>query len=146
METSENMQSAMGMNASASTNYAGFWIRLVAYIIDAIVLQIPSYTMELVYGDLLSIVTSYILSLIIGGVYFIYFLSSEMMATPGKMAVGLIITDEHGDRIGAGTAAVRYICYIISAIPLYIGFFIIGFTEKRMGLHDMIARTRVVYK
>ena len=127
------------MSSPQSANYAGFWIRFVAMLIDTIIVMIPS--MVLIFAELPSLI-----GLVLGLAYWIYFPSSEYMATPGKMAVGLIITDEHGDRIGAGTAAVRYICYIISAIPLYIGFFIIGFTEKRMGLHDMIARTRVVYK
>ena len=142
METSENMQSAMGMNASASTNYAGFWIRLVAYIIDAIVLLIPNYAI----GMVVPMMTANLFSIIVGAVYVIYFLSSEMMATPGKMAVGLIVTDGDGNRISAGTAATRWIGYIISAIVLGIGFFMIGFTEKKEGLHDKIAGTLVVYK
>ena len=127
------------MSSPQPANYAGFWIRFVAYLIDVVIIMIPS--MIIIFVGLPSL-----LQLIISIGYFIYFPSSEYMATPGKMAVGLIITDEHGNRIGAGTAAVRYLCYIISAIPIYIGFIIIGFTEKRMGLHDMIARTRVVYK
>ena len=142
METSENMQSAMGMNASASTNYAGFWIRFVAYIIDAIILAIPNFAI----GMVVSIPVSNILSLVISGGYFIYFFSSEMMATPGKMAMGLIVTDGDGNRISAGTAATRWIGYFISAIVLLIGFFMIGFTEKKEGLHDKLAGTLVVYK
>jgi len=127
------------MSSPHPMNYAGFWIRLVAYLIDVVVVMIPG--MLIIYAGLPSI-----LNLILGLAYFIYFPSSEYMATPGKMALGLIITDEHGNRIGAGTAAVRYIGYLISILTVGIGFFIIGFTEKRMGLHDMIARTRVVYK
>ena len=127
------------MSSSQPVNYAGFWIRFVAYLIDVVVVMIPGTI--IIFAGLPSLI-----NLVLGLAYWIYFPSSEYMATPGKMAVGLIITDEHGNRIGAGTAAVRFLCYIISAIPLYIGFIIIGFTEKRMGLHDMIARTRVVYK
>ena len=127
------------MSSPQSMNYAGVWIRFVAYLIDVIIIMIPSII--IIFAGLPSL-----LQLIIGIAYFIYFPSSEYMATPGKMALGLIITDEHGNRIGAGTAAVRYIGIIIASLPLGIGLFIIGFTEKRMGLHDMIARTRVVYK
>ena len=142
MEASENVQDTMGMNPSASTNYAGFWIRLVAYIIDAIVLLIPNYAI----GMMVSMEVANILSIVIYGGYVIYFLSSEMMATPGKMAVGLIVTDGDGNRISAGTAATRWIGYFISAIVLLIGFIMIGFTEKKEGLHDKIAGTLVVYK
>ena len=127
------------MSSPQPMNYAGFWIRFVAYLIDVIIIMIPG--MLIISAGLPSL-----LNLILGLAYFIYFPSSEYMATPGKMALGLIITDEHGNRIGAGTAAVRYIGIIIASLPLGIGLFIIGFTEKRMGLHDMIARTRVVYK
>ena len=127
------------MSSPQPANYAGFWIRFVAYLIDVVIIMIPSMIIIFVGQPSL-------LQLIISIGYFIYFPSSEYMATPGKMALGLVITDEHGNRIGAGTAAVRYIGIIIASIPLGIGLFIIGFTEKRMGLHDMIARTRVVYK
>ena len=127
------------MSSPQPMNYAGFWIRFVASLIDFIIIMIPSYV--IFYAGLPSL-----LGLVLGIAYWVYFPSSEYMATPGKMALGLIITDEHGNRIGAGTAAVRYICYIISAIPLYIGFFMIGFTEKKHGLHDKIASTQVVYK
>ena len=127
------------MSSPQPVNYAGFWIRFVASLIDFIIILIPSYV--IFFTGLPSL-----LGLVLGIAYWVYFPSSEYMATPGKMALGLIITDEHGNRIGAGTAAVRYICYLISAIPLYIGFFMIGFTEKKHGLHDKIASTQVVYK
>ena len=127
------------MSNNDSMNYAGFWIRFVAYLIDFVVVMIPG--MLIIYAGLPSI-----LNLVLGLAYWIYFPSSEYMATPGKMALGLIITDEHGNRIGAGAAAVRYIGYIISALIFCIGFIMIGFTEKKHGLHDMIASTQVVYK
>lgn len=127
------------MSSPQPANYAGFWIRFVAYLIDVVVVMIPGTI--IIFAGLPSLI-----NLVLGLAYYIYFPSSEYMATPGKMALGLIITDEHGNRIGAGTAAVRYIGYLISMITVGIGFIIIGFTEKRMGLHDMIARTRVVYK
>ena len=127
------------MSSPQPANYAGFWIRFVAYLIDVVVVMIPGTI--IIFAGLPSLI-----NLVLGLAYYIYFPSSEYMATPGKMALGLIITDEHGNRIGAGTAAVRYIGYMISMITVGIGFIIIGFTEKRMGLHDMIARTRVVYK
>ena len=120
-------------------NYAGFWIRFVAYLIDGVVVMIPG--MLIISAGLPSLI-----NLVLGLAYYIYFPSSEYMATPGKMALGLIITDEHGNRIGAGTAAVRYIGYMISILIIGIGFIMIGFTEKKRGLHDMIASTQVVYK
>ena len=127
------------MSSPRPMNYAGFWIRFVASLIDFIIIVIPSYV--IFFAGLPSL-----LGLVLGIAYWVYFPSSEYMATPGKMALGLIITDEHGNRIGAGTAAVRYIGYIISILTVGIGFLMIGFTEKKRGLHDMIASTQVVYK
>ena len=127
------------MSNNQPMNYAGFWIRLVAYLIDFVVVMIPGTL--IIYAGLPSL-----LNLVLGIAYWIYFPSSEYMATPGKMALGLIITDEHGNQIGAGAAAVRYIGYIISMLIIFIGFIMIGFTEKKRGLHDMIASTQVVYK
>ena len=69
-----------------------------------------------------------------------------MMGTPGKAICGLKITDESGNKISVGKAILRYIGYIISALVLYIGFIIVGFTENKRGLHDMVASTRVTYK
>ena len=69
-----------------------------------------------------------------------------MMGTPGKALLGLKITDDFGSQISAGKAILRYVGYIISALTLYIGFIIVGFTENKRGLHDMVASTRVTYK
>ena len=140
MMPNEMSSSPLEQGTSPQTaNYAGFWIRFVAFFIDVIIIMIPSYI--IFFAELPSL-----LGLVLGIAYWVYFPSSEYMATPGKMALGLIITDEHGNRIGAGTAAVRYIGYIINAITVGIGFIMIGFTEKKRGLHDMIASTQVVYK
>ena len=78
--------------------------------------------------------------------YHIYFPSSNMMATPGKAILGLKITDDFGSQISAGKAVLRYVGYIINALTLNIGFLIVGFTDNKRGLHDMVASTRVTYK
>jgi uncharacterized RDD family membrane protein YckC len=70
--------------------------------------------------------------------------SSSMQATLGKMALGLKVTDLNGKQISFGKATGRYFAKIISAIILLIGFIMVAFTEKKQGLHDMIAGTLVV--
>jgi len=62
------------------------------------------------------------------------------------MSLGIVVTDLEGRRISFGTATRRYLSKIISAVVLYIGFILIGFTEKKQGLHDMIAQCLVVVK
>jgi uncharacterized RDD family membrane protein YckC len=58
----------------------------------------------------------------------------------------LEVTDLEGHRIGFGRASGRFFGKIISAITLYIGFLMAGFTEKKQALHDMMAGTLVIRK
>ena len=130
---------------------AGFWIRLVASIIDGVILLVAYFIILFVLGaigvDYFTMFTfASTLSFIFALGYHIFFPSSNMMGTPGKALLGLKITDESGNKIGVGKAILRYIGYIISALVLYIGFIIVGFTENKRGLHDMVASTRVTYK
>lgn len=130
---------------------AGFWIRLVAVIIDVILVGIGYvvilFALTAIGVDYYTLFTfASILSFIWVFGYHIYFPSSDMMGTPGKALLGLKITDDFGSQISAGTAILRQVGYLISGLTLYIGFIIVGFTENKRGLHDMVASTRVTYK
>ena len=125
---------------------AGFWIRLVAMIIDGILVGIGYSVILFVMLAIEMFALVSILGFVWGFGYHIYFPSSNMMATPGKAVLGLKITDESGSQISAGTAVLRWLGYIISGLTLYIGFLIVGFTDNKRGLHDMVASTRVTYK
>ncbi|MER3416968.1 MAG: hypothetical protein C4297_12250 [Gemmataceae bacterium] len=72
--------------------------------------------------------------------------SSRTQATLGKMALGITVTDLEGNRIGFGKATGRFFGKIISALIFYIGFVMAAFTEKKQGLHDMMAGCLVVNK
>ena len=132
--------------------YGGFWIRLVAYIIDAIILGIVGAILGAIFG--LSLMsgadmehydpTLNIVSLIIGWLYFALFESSERGATPGKMALGLRVVTGDGKRLSFLNATGRYFAKIVSALILFIGFIMIGFTQHKRGLHDMMANTLVI--
>jgi len=78
--------------------------------------------------------------------YYALFEASHFQATPGKMALGLVVTDETGHRIGFGRATGRYFAKLISALILYIGFMMAGWTEKKQALHDILASTLVLKK
>ena len=125
---------------------AGFWIRFVAAIIDGIIVGVGYVILMFAMIAIEMYALAMILSFIWALGYHIYFPSSDMMGTPGKALLGLKITDESGNKIGVGKAILRYIGYIISGLVLYIGFIIVGFTENKRGLHDMVASTRVTYK
>ena len=78
--------------------------------------------------------------------YFSLMESSRLQATVGKLAVGIVVTDENGMRIGFGRATGRYFAKFISAIILGIGYLMAGWTQRKQALHDMIAGTLVVRK
>ncbi|WP_296719745.1 RDD family protein [Erythrobacter sp.] len=133
-------------------NYAGFWIRVVAYIIDIIPLAIIGFILAMISGDPLidadpdAAVAGFsdLAGLIIGIAYFVGFESSAYQATPGKMALGLIVTDLDGRRISPLRALGRYFAKILSGLILLIGFIMVAFTDRKQGLHDFLASTLVV--
>ncbi|PKP99168.1 MAG: hypothetical protein CVT76_00945 [Alphaproteobacteria bacterium HGW-Alphaproteobacteria-15] len=133
-------------------NYAGFWIRVVAYIIDSVPLAIIGVVLALSSGESLinpdpaAPLFSFndFVGLVIGIAYFVGFESSSYQATPGKMALGLIVVDSDGRRISPARAVGRYFAKILSALILLIGFIMVAFTERKQGLHDFIAGTLVV--
>ncbi len=147
--------------AAQAPAYAGFWLRFLAYVIDALVLGLVSAFASAFLGavaggvlgitgtapDAIAAVGSLIGMLVGLLVYWLYFSimeSSGKQGTLGKMALGLAVTDGAGRPIGFGRASGRYFAKIVSAIPLGIGFLMAGFTGRKQALHDMIAGTLVV--
>jgi uncharacterized RDD family membrane protein YckC len=136
---------------SAQVAYGGFWIRLVAYIIDAILLSIAVGVVGAVAGinffdpdfETYNASANFI-SLLAGWLYFALLESSERGATVGKMAMGLRVVTDQGQRLSFLNATGRYFAKIISALILCIGFIMIAFTDRKRGLHDMIAGTLVI--
>jgi hypothetical protein len=70
---------------------------------------------------------------------------SAWQATPGKRLCGIYITRADGRMINGWLAFGRISAATLSLIPLCIGFFMIGWTRQKTGLHDLVCRTRVVY-
>ena len=120
--------------------YAGFWIRVVAAIIDGIIVGIVGGILRAVLDDNLA----GLINVIVGLAYYAGMESSARQATFGKSLLGMKVTDLDGNRISFLRATGRYFAKIISAFILLIGFIMVAFTEKKQGLHDMIASTLVV--
>ena len=137
---------------STPVGYGGFWIRVVAYIIDAILISLVFGVVTSIFGiryinmDDLSQIdpTTNLLSLAIAWLYFALLESSERGATVGKMAMGLRVVSNDGKRISFMNATGRYFAKILSAMIFCIGFIMIAFTDRKRGLHDMIASTLVI--
>lgn len=153
--------------------YAGFWMRFVAYFIDNIIIgfiefllvlpllgllgynvalgqtlsEIENADPDLLVPIIASAVSGIALSaLLITWFYYALMQSSAKQATIGKMALGIKVTDVNGERLTFARASLRYFSKILSNLFLMIGYIMAGFTEKRQALHDMIANTYVVRK
>jgi uncharacterized RDD family membrane protein YckC len=131
--------------------YGGFWIRVVAYFIDGIVLSIVVAIIAFAIGVnvIMGARGQFNPTLNLGAlaIYWLYFAlmeSSERGATLGKMAVGLRVVTGQGQRLSFLNATGRYFAKFVSAIILGIGFIMVAFTERKRGLHDMIADTLVI--
>jgi uncharacterized RDD family membrane protein YckC len=126
--------------AGSDTQYAGFWKRFLAYLIDAIILGAIGGILTMQMDDTAaSSVTT-----IIGWLYFAGLESSARQATLGKSVLGIYVTDLDGNRISFLRATGRYFAKFISAIILMIGFIMAAFTPRKQALHDMIASTLVL--
>lgn len=158
--------------AAALEDFAGFWKRVAAFILDAIILQIPSYfimkmmgndaaqeTMKqsllAAPGDAHAMLAAYhqyyatmaaavLITTVLAWLYFAVCQSSTWQATLGKLALGIRVTDLQGRRISFPRALGRYPAKIISYITLCIGFMMAGWTRRKQALHDMICSTLVL--
>jgi uncharacterized RDD family membrane protein YckC len=129
---------------TAMKEYAGFWIRTGAYLIDLVIMYAVNFVIMLAMAG--TEPWGSIVNLLIGVAYFGFMESSEHQATLGKMAVGIKVGDRNGDQISFGNAIGRYFAKIISALLLCIGFMMVGWDEKKQGIHDKLADTYVFYK
>jgi uncharacterized RDD family membrane protein YckC len=150
--------------------YAGFWWRFLAIIIDGLILGVVKWIIitpilaTLGFGAYKAATSGqmdetaaigmvgafagamamvWIFTIIAGWLYFSLMESSKFQGTIGKLALGIIVTDMEGNKITFGRATGRYFGKIVSAIILYVGFMMAGFTEKKQGLHDILASTLV---
>jgi uncharacterized RDD family membrane protein YckC len=141
--------------------FGGFWIRVVAALIDAIAVGIVTGPISLLIGviaglaghavaipkpgvDLASFLITGSFSTLANWLYASLLESSSYQATLGKMALGLKVTDLEGHRISFARATGRHFAKILSGLLLCVGFIMVGFTRYKQGLHDMIAGTLVI--
>jgi uncharacterized RDD family membrane protein YckC len=128
--------------------YAGFWRRVAAAVIDGILVGIVSGIVTAIAGGISddARVIAQLLLLVAAYVYYAGMESSVYQATVGKIALGIQVTDLNGNRISFLRALGRNLAEILSALILFIGYIMVAFTAKKQGLHDMIAGTLVVKK
>jgi len=152
------------------TNYAGFGKRLLAFIIDLILISIVQWviltpilaaigigaannmeTMSDDPGAMLGAIGAafgviQVVTTVVWVLYYTLMESSKSQATVGKMALSIKVTDVNGAKLDFVKALIRNVSKIVSSAILFIGYIMAAFTEKKQGLHDIIAGTIVVNK
>ncbi len=150
-----------GVRVAGNMEYAGFWIRVGAKLIDGIIQSIINMIFYIPVGMItasigssepgdMSVFTgiyliSFVIQMIVPILYNTWFVG-KYGATPGKMACRLRIIRSDGARVSYRRAFGRVFAEWISAIFLGIGYLMAAFDQEKRALHDHICDTRVVYK
>jgi len=144
--------------------YGGFWIRLVAYLVDNVIISAVTAPLFLIFllPSIIKIVhavqaeqepppevfgaflVAIPLIFVAHWLYEALMTSSSWQATVGKRVFRLKVTDLTGNRISFARATGRFFSKILSRMIMHIGFIMIAFTQRKQGLHDMIAGTLVM--
>lgn len=132
--------------------YAGFWIRFGAMLIDLVVMIIVLYIpLTMIYGEeywigeqfiygFWDVILGYIVPIIVTIWFWLRY-----SGTPGKMATKLRIVDAAtGNKMTTGQAIGRYFAYTIAILPLCLGLIWVGIDKKKQGWHDKLAGTVVI--
>jgi uncharacterized RDD family membrane protein YckC len=142
-------------------NYAGFWLRFAAAMIDGVLIIAVFCPIGFALGAMGAATGAdgneagqaafagiqlifQIFSLIVGWLYEALLESSSWQGTVGKKVLGIRVTDMDGNRISFGRATGRHFAKLLSQMICFVGFIMVAFTERKQGLHDMIAGTLVL--
>jgi len=133
--------------------YAGFWIRLGAFLIDSIILMIIiAPVLTFIYGTgywlgerqgvygVWDVLLNFVFPIVVTIWFWLRF-----AATPGKMLCRLkIVNVKTGGELSLGQATGRYFAYIPAMLPLCLGLIWVGIDKKKQGWHDKLASTVVI--
>ncbi len=160
-----------GLAVSRGFTYAGFWLRVVAALVDGLILGLALLVLivplifltgfaatfgalaqhrgqpdpAVIGGFIMIVLVFALISLIAQWLYHAYLESGDKQATYGKQVLGLYVTDLMGNRVTFGRASGRFFAKIVTGmVPLGIGYMMAGFTERKQALHDMIASCLVL--
>ena len=134
--------------------YAGFWIRVGAAIIDTLLIMVITFPLLVsIYGwdyfdaevtGMIAGPADALISWVLPAVAVILFWVYRQ-ATPGKMLLSLRIQDANsGGRLSWGQSIGRYLAYFVATLPLCLGLIWVAFDKKKQGWHDKLAHTVVV--
>jgi uncharacterized RDD family membrane protein YckC len=127
---------------SNSADGVGFGTRLGAFALDAMLVFVVAGPLVAVTG-LPGIPLFFVIAPAIATLFFWH----RFGATPGKITLSARIVDARsGGRPTLARLVIRYVAYIISAAPLFLGFAWIAIDRRKQAWHDKIAGTRVIYE
>lgn len=133
-------------------NYAGFWRRFLATSVDGLILGLIGIGISLSLGSNpfaneaktnLEVIDR-VLTFVVSVVYSILFWVNYDGATPGKKLLAIKVVTSDGKPVNYATSLVRYFGYILSLLPLALGYLWVIWDKKKQGWHDKIANTVVV--
>lgn len=139
--------------------HAGFWLRVVAWVIDGLILSPMFVVFYLIVAGSSAVPLAmqpyglvpfrvlpslWFVWVLVPWLYYALCESSAWQATPGKLALGLKVTDEYGRRIGFGRATGRFFGKFLSGFIFDIGYMLAGWTVRKQALHDLMAGCCVV--
>lgn len=145
-----------GDTVTSQPRYAGFWIRVGAHLIDSLLIFAVTTALAFTYFALTSAeppapgtaepqtsALDLVLWLLIAVAVIVFWRTRG--ATPGKMLCGLrIVNAETLGHLSTGQCIGRYFAYIVSALPLLLGYIWVGIDKRKQGFHDKLASTLVV--
>ena len=134
--------------------YAGFWVRTGASIIDTILIMLITVPLIVsIYGwsyfdgentDIIAGPADFLISWVLPAIAVIAFWIIKQ-ATPGKMAISAKIVDATSGNPATPSQLIgRYFAYFVSMLPLCLGFVWVAFDKRKQGWHDKLAGTVVI--
>lgn len=129
--------------AAAAVDVVGLWVAEVALVAatwSAGLLPITSKQL----GEGLGLVMILFFPVFPAWPYFALMEGSRWQATIGKRLLGIVVTDEDGEPIGIWRASVRNVAKVLAVLPMGLGLIGALISERRRGLHDIVAGTLVV--
>ena len=125
-------------------NYAGFWIRFVAALLDSVIIVALSVIVATVFAVIKLAVVGSLAQLVLAIGYYVWF-QSRTGQTMGKKVMKIKVVNTAGVTPSLGTFALREILgKLASGLILGIGYLMVAWDSKKQGLHDKIASTYVV--
>jgi uncharacterized RDD family membrane protein YckC len=136
----------LDLGRPAELEYAGFWSRVAALIVDNAVVTILGLALLIAASAIGAgaVVIANLAYILIAILYWPLLESSERQATVGKQLLGIQVVDANGARLSFVRALLRNLAKIISSLPFGLGFLLAAFTPKKQALHDMITKCLVV--